>query len=50
MTRKCHDQALQAYPHYRDERTRIKSGIFGQTAKFGQPSCLFHSSIIGIKK
>ena len=28
---------------------REKSGIFGQTAKFGQPPCLFHSSIIGIK-
>ena len=29
---------------------RVKSGIFGQTAKFGQPPCLFHSSVIGIKK
>ena len=29
--------------------TRVKSGIFGQTAKFGQPPCLFLSSIIGIK-
>ena len=29
--------------------TRVKSGIFGQTAKFGQPPCLFHSSIIRIK-
>ena len=28
---------------------RVKSGIFGQTAKFGQPTCLFHSSTIGIK-
>ena len=28
---------------------RVKSGIFGQTAKFGQPPCLFHSSIIGIE-
>ena len=28
---------------------RVKSGIFGQTAKFGQPLCLFHSSIVGIK-
>ena len=28
---------------------RAKSGIFGQTAKFGQPPCLFHSSVIGIK-
>ena len=26
-----------------------KSGIFGQTAKLGQPPCLFHSSIMGIK-
>ena len=28
---------------------RVKSGIFGQTAHFEQPPCLFHSSIIGIK-
>ena len=28
---------------------RVKSGIFGQIAKFGQPLYLFHSSIIGIK-
>ena len=28
---------------------RVNSGIFGQTAKFGQPLCLFHMSIIGIK-
>ena len=25
---------------------RVKSGILGQTAKFRQPPCLFHSSII----
>ena len=29
--------------------SRVKSGIFGQTAKYGQPPCLFHSSTIGIK-
>ena len=29
---------------------RVKSGIFGQTAKFGQRFCLFHISNIGIKK
>ena len=29
---------------------RVKTGIFGQTAKFGQPPCMFHSSVIGIKK
>ena len=29
--------------------SKVKSGIFGQTAKFGQPPCLFHSSVIGIK-
>ena len=29
--------------------TRVKSGIFGQTAKFGQRPCLFHISHIGIK-
>ena len=28
---------------------RVKSDLFGQTAKFGQPPCLFHSSTIGIK-
>ena len=28
---------------------RVKSGIFGQTGKFGQPPSSFHSSIIGIK-
>ena len=28
---------------------RVKSDIFGQTAKFGQPPCLSHSSIIGVK-
>ena len=29
--------------------SRVKSGIFRQTAKFGRSPCLFHSSIIGIK-
>ena len=29
--------------------TRVKSGLFGQTAKFGQQPCLFHISNIGIK-
>ena len=29
--------------------TRVKSGTFGQTAKFGQRPCLFHTSNIGIK-
>ena len=28
---------------------RVKLGIFGLTAKFGHPPCLFHSSVIGIK-
>ena len=28
---------------------KVKSGIFGQTAEFGQPPCLFHSSVIGVK-
>ena len=28
---------------------RVKSGIFGHTAKFGQRACLFHISNIGIK-
>ena len=29
--------------------SRVKSGIFGQAAKFGQRPCLFHISNIGIK-
>ena len=29
--------------------SRVKSGILGQTATFGQPHCLFHRSVIGIK-
>ena len=28
---------------------RVKSGIFGQTAKFGQQPCLFHILNIGIE-
>ena len=28
---------------------RVKSGIFGQTANFGQQPCLFHISNAGIK-
>ena len=28
---------------------RVKSGMFGQTFKFGQRSCLFHTSITGIR-
>ena len=28
---------------------RVKSGMFGRSARFGQRSCLFHTSIIGIK-
>ena len=32
-----------------DGMYRVKSGIFGQTAKFGQWPCLFHVSNIGIK-
>ena len=31
-----------------EDTCRVKSGIFGQIAKFGQPHCLFHSSVIGI--
>ena len=30
--------------------SRVKSGIFGQTAKFGQPPSLYHCSIIEIKR
>ena len=30
-------------------RGRVKSSIFGQTAKFGQQPCLFHISNIAIK-
>ena len=31
------------------QATRVKSGIFEQTAKFGQSPCLFYRSNIGIK-
>ena len=34
---------------FTDMNIRVKSGMFGQTAKFGQLPCLFHSLIIGIK-
>ena len=37
---KCHRLSLA---------DRVKSGIFGQTAKFGQTPCLFHISNFGIK-
>ena len=37
--------AVGSLNHY----SRVKSGIFGQTAKFGQQPCLFHSLVIGIK-
>ena len=36
-------------PVIMNKTIRVKSGIFGQTAKFGQPPCMFHSSMIGIK-
>ena len=39
--------AVECIPYTVD--SRVKSGKFGQTAKFGQRSCLFHTSIIGIK-
>ena len=32
-----------------NQYSRVKPGIFGQTAKFGQPPYLFHSSVIGMK-
>ena len=28
------------------KKSRAKLGIFGKTAKFGQPHCLFHSSLL----
>ena len=31
------------------EYSRVKSGKFGQSAKFGERPCLFHILIIGIK-
>ena len=33
-----------------NNNNKVKSGIFGQTAKIGLRPCLFHSSIIEIKK
>ena len=44
-----HLQQIKWVTLFIDETSRVKSGIFGQTAKFGQPLCLFYSSIIGIK-
>ena len=62
--RPCHNSASHTMPNG-DQRdglfcptltcvimilaNRVKSGIFGQKAKCGQHSCLFYSSIIGIK-
>ena len=45
---------LIASPHYHESfrfplMDRVKSGIFGQTAIFGQRPCLFHISNDGIK-
>ena len=34
---------------FRCRGDRVESGIFGQTAKFGQRPCLFHITNIGIK-
>ena len=40
----------EALSHSEDSAEyRVKSGIFGQTAKFGQRPCLFHISNIGLK-
>ena len=41
--------SISVLKKYFTSTIRVKSGIFGQTAKFGQPPCLIHSSIIGIK-
>ena len=43
--RLCEKVPLQRLRH----QYRVKSGIFGQTAKLGQRPCLFHISNIGIK-
>ena len=38
----CHPTSFQ--PEKKIYQTdRVESGIFGQTAKFGQPPCFFHS-------
>ena len=48
----CHNHLLQTSLHHSEEdaeQTRVKSGTFGQTAKFGHLPCLFYISNIGIK-
>ena len=48
----CHNHLLQTNLHNSEEdaeQTRVKSGIFGQTAKFGQRPYLFYISNIRIK-
>ena len=34
---------------FKTQKTRVKSGILGQTAKFGQRPRLIHIILIGIK-
>ena len=41
--------SIHGYDPENNYNNMVKSGIFGQTAKLGQPPCLFHSSVIGMK-
>ena len=45
------DCCICTFAHVYRMEARVKSGIIGQTGKFGQlhVPCSFHSSIIGIK-
>ena len=42
-------KAILCYVQLLQEIIRVKSGIFRQSAKFGQRSCLLYTSIIGMK-
>ena len=46
--RECQVPASCGNRDKKQETARVKSGMFGHTAKFGQSPCLFHSSNIGI--
>ena len=43
----CNNLYILLCPSSYDYFSRVKSGIFGQTAKFGQRPCLFH--VLNIK-
>ena len=46
---KVKNKTILCYVQLLQEIIRVKSGIFRQSAKFGQRSCLLYTSIIGMK-